>query len=440
MKTKAERSFEACSDVLRIVIRAGAEKLKKKTVKAVIEHITQLLPATNGDFCAGLSQFYLKVLGALLEYEVHVEHLEAEDWIGTVDFCLQGINNYETSGSPEDLLPSHPSASSTLVPSSSTRTSTTRLSVRAASSGTTLTNISRKNSEELLDCLLSLISASNAPILERIEEILQGIMHFLSSHGFLVSSIHQVAFSALNLGLSTMDTDRALLAQSLAPDIIPIIARLWSSKSLSKDEMLNSVKDEMLVTIFLLQLHMERIVSEHVTTEFQEKIEELEMVLRNDYVRRTDRDQLQLEDLDLGTICEDSEDVRTSIQVGGLRLRPHVIRAERKWAILNCLCILDGLLHIQSTATVQTGSHDKLDDSKHPRKRRRILHPVDGLVARISCQDTGERLVALQTLLFLLPTHQLPKEALGDLITQIMPYLGDKREGIGSWAMLALAL
>ena len=86
-------------------------------------------------------------------------------------------------------------------------------------------------------------------------------MHFLESHGSFVSSIHRVAFSAVNHMLSATNTDKTSLSLALGLRLVPIISHLWSSKILPKDEMLNSIKDEMLITILMLRLHLERIVN-----------------------------------------------------------------------------------------------------------------------------------------------------------------------------------
>jgi ataxia telangiectasia mutated family protein len=407
-------------------------------VKAIIEHVTQLLPVSDGEYCAGLSQFYLKVLGALLKHEAHVEHLDETDWTATVDFCLQGINNYDPSESLEDATSSRMSAGGVQT-SSSGRSSASRLSVRTIG-GSSVASISKRNSEELLECLLYLLSASNAPILQRAVEILHGLMHFLKSHGFMVSPVHQVAFSALNSTLSAVNTDRAFLVQSFAPDLVPIISRLWSSRDNPKDEMVISVKDEMLVTILLLRLHLERLATDSSAIGFHTHIDELRMILRDEHGRRTERDQLQLDDLDLGTLGYDVTLVKSSIGLGNVRLRPHAVRGERLWAVLKSLSVLDEICSRNHDTADYNDGDDEEDDSRHPRKRRRLIQQFDEFDHRIRSAQIGERLVALQTLLFVLPNRVLQKDVLDDLLNKIHACLVDKQGGIDSWAMLAFAL
>jgi len=419
-----------------VTIRAGAEKLKPKTVKAVIEHVTQLLPVDDRENFASLSKFYLKVLSSVLEHDAHIEHLEEADWLSTVDYCLQGIEQYSSDSAGETIPSSRTFPSVIAATSFSAQNSSTKLSVRL-SDGNSPNSVTRRNSEELLQCLLYLISASNAPILERADDILHGIMHFLESHGSFVSPIHRVAFSAINHMLSATSTDKTSLSQALALRLVPIISHLWSSKILPKDGMLNSIKDEMLITILLLRLHMERVATHGES--FEHKLEDLEAALRMEYTKH--RDQLQLDDLDMSTLIGESTE-KTSIPIGMLRLRTHASQgAERNWAILAALSILDGLLHVNEKALLShAGDNDgEIDSSKHPRKRRRIARRFDGLLERITSQDLEESVVALQTLLFLLPGSKLPQQDLDEVLERLALYIVDRRHGVGSWAMLCIA-
>lgn len=430
--------LSACSDVLRMTIRAGAEKLKPKTVKAVIEHVTQLLPVADGEKCAGLSKFYFKVLCSVLEHEAHVEHLEESDWLSTVDYCLQGIEQYGSNSIGEAIPSSRNFPSAITTTSFSGHTSSTKLSIRSLSDGNSPSSISKRNSEELLQCLLYLISASNAPILERAEGILEGIMHILESHGTFVSPIHRVAFSAVNHMLSATNTDKTSLSQSLALRLVPIIGNLWSSKILPKDGMLNSIKDEMLITILLLRLHLERIASTHENS-FEQKLEDLETALRIEYTRH--RDQLQLDDLDMSTLS--SKITATgSLPIGMMRLRSHAPQgAERNWAIIAALSVLDGLLHVdeEPLPSHTDGNDGEIDSSRHPRKRRRKARRFDGLLERVTSQDFEESVVALQTLLFLLPGSNLPQQDLDEVLERLALCTVNRRHDIGSWAMLCIA-
>jgi ataxia telangiectasia mutated family protein len=238
--------------------------------------------------------------------------------------------------------------------------------------------------------------------------------------------------------LSATNTDKISLSQSCALRLVPIIGHLWLSKILPKDGMLNSIKDEMLITILLLRLHLERMVSNHENG-LESKLEDLETALRMEYTRH--RDQLQLDDLDMSTLSGDVT-AMGSLPIGMLRLRNHASPgAERNWAILAAFSVLDGLLHVHEEPPPPDadGGDGEIDSSRHPRKRRRITRRFDGLLDRITSQDFAESVVALQTLTFLLPSSKLPQQELDEVLERLAPCIVDRRSEIGSWAMLCIA-
>ena len=168
-------------------------------------------------------------------------------------------------------------------------------------------------------------------------------------------------------------------------------------------------------------------------------LEDLEMALRMEYTKH--RDQLQLDDLDMSTLVDETT-ATTSIPIGMLRLRNHASQgAERKWAILAALSVLDRLLHInEELLRSHAGDDDgENDSSRHPRKRRRIARRFDGLIERITSQDREESVVALQTLLFLLPGSKLPQQELDEVLERLALYIVDRRHSVGSWAMLCIS-
>lgn len=438
-RAKAERTLSNCSEALRITIKAGAEKLKPKTVRAIIEHVTQLLPVATGEYCLAFSQPYLKVLNTLLGHEAHIELLEQDDWLATIDFCLNGIKQYETDSGISPVSCGN-SITVPLSTASSAHTSISRSSAKSAQGETHLSTIKKRNSEELMECLLSLISASNAPVSERTENILNTIVHFLYSQGHVVSHFHQTAFSALNAVLSVTSGDEISLSESLVHKILPTISRLWSSKTAANDEMLNVAKDEMAITILLLRLHMEKLVSDAPTNELEHMLKDVQESLINDYEKRAERDQLQLDDLDI-SFSHNRNGNPDSLHCGYLRLRPQALRAERKWAVVQVLAILDHLLHETTASSISAVAKDNQDaeNARHPRKRRRIAKRFDSLIDDIKICDTVGQLVALQTLLFALPASQVSEPALVDMLMNLAPLVLDRSSDISCWAMLCIA-
>ncbi|KAG8414948.1 Serine/threonine-protein kinase tel1 [Metarhizium acridum] len=80
-----------CASAIRMTAARGAPRLGRKTLLALIDHITQILPDPDGDFVAPLIQDYVKALSEVLSRQPHVEFLARQDakpWEACVDFLL----------------------------------------------------------------------------------------------------------------------------------------------------------------------------------------------------------------------------------------------------------------------------------------------------------------------------------------------------------------
>ncbi|KAH8801582.1 ataxia telangiectasia mutated [Xylogone sp. PMI_703] len=421
-----------CGDVFRATVKAGASKLRWKTVEAVVDHIVQTLPNTDGEYCEPISQHYLKALGSVFEHRSNVEHLRTSKWLEVVDFCLQGIKLYlEKNGTEVDGIPSSAG--------SGAQSSGFGSLVRSSAGRQTLAgSLSRQNVEDLLHCLAFLVSAPNCPLLERVDNISSNIVHFLQSQGSSVSQMHQLAFSILNSVLIVTVADRTSFSQSLARDALPIISRLWQGRAIAKDEMLNSVRDEMLIVLLTTHLHLERSLrDEGPASDLTARLKDLLITLRVDYARRSDRDQLQLTDLDMDDLGLDATNDRPfRLQI--FSIRPHNKAAERNWAILYLIGLLERLVKLEIDDNVNPDVNDD-HEVEQPRKRRRLERQYDALLDPILSEDMAAQLAALQTIPFVLHHCDLPPPTLTKLLSQLNICASDKKENVRSWALLAIA-
>jgi len=266
--------------------------------------------------------------------------------------------------------------------------------------------------------------------------VVDSTVRFLRSQGSHASQVDQRAFSTLNAVLQYTRIDHVSQTQMIARDVIPVISRFWQGKAVAKDEMLNSVRDEMLILLFNVYLHLERgIINDDA--ELLSKVEDLLDILRADYARRSDRDQLQLEDLEMidfgAKPCKD-----TPFRLRAFKLRPHNQKDERNWAHLQVIGMLERLVafgHRQKTIAVDREE----EEEKHPRKRRRVSRPLDHLLDPLRSDDARVRLAALQALPFVLETCHLQCSLLTELLALLHTCAGDKRDHIASWALLAIA-
>ncbi|KAI9052230.1 hypothetical protein LZ554_003587 [Drepanopeziza brunnea f. sp. 'monogermtubi'] len=419
-RSTAEARLDACGDIIRTVVKTGAQKLKNNTVKDVVAHIIKTLLKEEGGYNEPLAQNCLKALTTLFEFQPRVERMEAEFWLHVVDFCLKGLNTYldEQEDSPRSHSgtgTSHPSSS--LVKSSHVR----------AYEG----SLNRQNVEELFQTLHLLLSASNSPLGNRYSEVGETTIRILKMQGSSASQLHQVAFSTLNIVLSHAREEQTVFCQSAAQEILPVICRLWQGKALAKDELLNTVRDEMLILLFSVHLHLERAIGDENNLDLLPILEELLEALKGDYAKRSDRDQLQLDDLDMADFGESQNSLSTPFCMYGFGLKPHNVRAERNWAILRSIGIIERLVAV-GQERVGSAAGDRSDDvDNHPRKRQRV---PDRLLELLRARDETLRLAGLQMISFILQDTQLSASRLSDLLTQLHICAGDKRGNITSWA------
>ncbi|RFU31795.1 hypothetical protein B7463_g4570, partial [Scytalidium lignicola] len=420
-----------CADVIRITVKAGASKLRWKTVEAIVDHIIQTLPNADGEYCEPISQHYLKALSAVFEHRSNVEHLRVGKWLEVVDFCLHGIELYleENGGEVDGISPSVGGGESSGFKS---------LARSSAGHQRLAGSVSRQNAEDLLHCLMCLVAAPNCPLKKRADNVASNIIHFLQSQGSGVSRMHQLAFSIVNYVLIVTIADRTSFTQSLTRDLLPIISRLWQGKAIAKDEMLNSVRDEMLIVLLTTHLHLERSLrDEGFISDLPSKLMDLLSALRADYARRLDRDQLQLTDLDMTDLGSGTKTNRPFI-LDIFSVRPHNKAAERNWAILYIIGLLERLVKL-GTKDHTNSDIDDNNENKQPRKRRRIEGQYDTLLDPLMSEDRAVQLAALQTIPFVLHHCDLTPSTLTELLNRLSICASDKRENIRSWALLAIS-
>jgi len=137
-------------------------------------------------------------------------------------------------------------------------------------------------------CLQSLLSAPNAPILPNVQMISTTLLGFLKSQQTSTRA-HQHVFSSLNHVLNVVTGNDLGMASRICNNIIPIINRLWDTKS-------PRLRDEMIVAFMHCQPHIR--IGIRVSPKdnpLSTAVENLFESLCNEYITRSDREILQLD-------------------------------------------------------------------------------------------------------------------------------------------------
>lgn len=390
-----------------------------KSLHAIIEHITEALPVSEGGFCDHLKDDYPKCLRILLAFPPHVEHLDPNRWQQLVDFCLEGISA------------SDPAAESQLSFRGSTRRSATPDggSVRSTPVRTFDRQLHRSFqqgnkdfADELVLCIQHLVSASCVPILSRAESLLEGLTDFLAaSHA--ISRSHQAAFVALNVLLEKVITDQVDIVHIFVTRIAPIIRRLWSSKS-------SALRDQMLITLLWgLQTFKVDLGQSEEDKDTVAVLEMLHDILRQEYCSRQDRDLLQFDDLDLG-VQDQTEDVFKQ----ALLPRSDASKSEQNWALVNVVGRIVMICQSLSKPVIK----DDDETTAHSKRLKRSSH-LDDLFRLMSSPNANDRIFALQVITFLAGKDLMSHQLVAEDIHLLTGHVNDDNSEVATWSMLAIS-
>lgn len=397
------------AEALRLALYHGAAKLKRKTVRAVLDHIVQTYPGLDDS----LQQLYLKCLVAVLTPQANVESLaaskDAQGWGDCFNFCLGALvdildvneANHSASANADSVSRASPAPSLSLASGPSRRVhSENRIAL-----------------QQLLQCIHLLALPANAPLCRCAGTLGNALLRALRLP-YALGTITFHAFSCLNILFESIQADDVRLAKDLAQDVLPLVRQWWEPRTMAKDDMQNSVRDEMLKIVLNIHLHLEHLASIPTNTVISE-IHELSEALWREYARRDERSQLQLNDITFTTSVLPTGHFQT--QTFGLR--PHHLDGERRWALTLNLALLEQILWKSSAQRVTSEAVDE----DQPRKRRRTSPTSLRLKDKLTSPGTTR--AALQILPFL--------SDFGVDLAELRPDVAAQVAGESSWAMVA---
>ena len=432
-KLPSEKRLENCGSTLRLVIEVGVHRLRNKTVKALLDHIMQALPTSDG-YCGPILVNYLKALRTLLEYPPHVEHLreykkdsahEFQEWSEIVKFCAEGVAFFANEGDDDAATTQLSTSRSLLRTPTTSAESSTKSTLGESSSRKPRSGNSSVPLGEFIACLRYLTRATNAPIFKTARRILDVLFQFL--HGAKsVSRSHHDALSAINSVLLRIAPQSIELTQYAVRQIVPRIKDMWLSKSAT-------FRDEMLITLVITKEHVLHMLysPNAATSEFQTDIEALLEVFTLDYCRRLERDLLSLDDLRLEWRSEQSARVTPHNHVA-FRLQNGNIKGEANWTLVELMALYASALDTERTKSV---------GEKEPRstKRTRKANYFDEFLNQATYSTGSARLGAIQLLAFMAQFKAFDAASLDKMLDRLGVLISHDKGEISSWAMLAIA-
>lgn len=410
-----------CAEALRLAVSHGAAKLKRKTIQALIDHIVQTLPGPGDDFVEPLLKDYVKSLIGLLTYQSNGEHIStlgAAGWLTCVDFCTSAVGRYLENAERDSGSRGSPAPGTASMGFSTARSTAPSQRVPG--------QIHRSTVQDLLHCIYLLVLPPNAPLEKRSRDLSRTLIQVLQIRQVGFSQVTQLAFASINILLAGVQADDISLSRNLSRDLVPLISYWWQARTASQDEMLNSLRDEMLKTMFLIHLQLECLVSSGENDDTYKDIEDLADALWLEYSRRDARSQLQLDDLTFISHRLPSD----YFTLAFLGLRPHNRDGERRWALVQNLALLERILWMNRK---QQQSPDE-----QPRKKRKTQGGTSRLQDKMR-HSPAVRRTSMQLVPFLLDLHTFTTAEMEELLLELTPFIGDKDTMTSPWAMLACA-
>ncbi|KAF5017968.1 hypothetical protein F66182_10077 [Fusarium sp. NRRL 66182] len=433
--TTASR-LSKCADAVRMTVGRGNTKIGRKTLLAIVDHITQVLPGpNNNDFVPPLLQDYIKALTEVLSRPAHVEILARKDgqaW----DICVGFFLDVAIFLLPDEVdvptlalarpspIRSSPAPGSGYGRSGGRSTPSTQSQRRATPGEGGLL-------KDVLEGLYYLVIGGNAPLLRKFKEIGQVVLRVLSLRQLSLGSLQTLAFAIVNAIFSATHADDLLQANSTVQSLLPLMSYWWRSEKVSQDEVIRALRIEISRSIILTHLHIEHLVVNSSDEYLRLDLEDLVENMWSEYSRRGEAFRLQMSDITFALSSLPTHGLQLNI----FGLRPHNVYGEGHWAIVQNLAFLERIMVLPHTKNRE----DLVEHDEQPRKRRRTQKEMSRIRLKLKAVEVAVRRTALQLIPFLLAGNSLGRDELLDLLPDLISLAADKNPVTASWAMIASA-
>jgi serine-protein kinase ATM len=407
--------LSACASVLRITIESSLRNLRMKSVYAIVDHIIQTVPEQGHGLWECLGTDYMKCLRILLQHPAHVEHLGENECLDILKFCLQHLDLTESDGSQLSIRTSHHSTAESMDGGGSHSAPMKTTPNHAGKLGQSDDN--KTTIEDAVACLQLLTASTNSPIQPVAEKLLNGLSNYLLLSPQFGRS-HQAAFKTINFIVARALCNQSNVVRNCLLEIIPTIRRLWATKFLG-------LKDEILVTLTLCMDLLVNISQLSPTESTVESIEGLMDVLLSEYMKRPEKETLQLEDV----VFWQGACVEGGQPAYGPRLGNS--KSEHNWTVIWVIARLLSILDDTKASSSNWSSVDKLRN-----KKPRLSSRIDDIIRTSFSSSGSRRACALQLIPFLV--GRMDTEVKVSLLERLTANILDDSGLLASWTLLAI--
>jgi ataxia telangiectasia mutated family protein len=403
--SKSSTRLSRSASAIRAVVQIAVSRLRIRTVKNVLDHIIHSIPTDQG-LCEPLVVDYCKTLRCVLEYQPHVEHLR-ESWNDVMSFCVSTLSTLQETISDD---------------SQSSNWSSGR-------SGSRINRASRPSYagpdiDELVACIRQLCRAPNTPLqvhaLDAAAVLLKHLKLSTSSGPGLPD-----ALGAINLILARIVDTHVNWTQEIILEMLPKLSRLWLLKS-------NALKDQILIFLTTTFLHIRSSFQSDPNSHIRVDLERLFETMQDEYASRLARDQLRLDDLQLGH--SNAQGALCLPDAGVFKLRDGSYEAESQWMTVYSMAWIGSIMDEIRSDTRQT---DQAENGS--RKKRRVMTNLEAILQLSTASNTNVQITSLQVLAFMAALNPLSKSDQTKLAESLISLVSHANHVVASWSMLALA-
>ena len=421
VKSASVTRLSACAYTLRTAVEVGVQSINLKTVRLLIDHITDAYLDSTGKSCEPLALDYAKSLRSLLTYAPHAERLRTAEWTDLYMFCLARV---------KDCLSDNIEDASAGASSGGSRRSGKEMSLRTSrstngdSQGNRISGTSHSQMmTEFFGCLRYLSSAPSVPVINVAPETLRTVLQYFEAKT-TAASPDVDALIVANQILERARTEMTNILIELLPRFLGVVKVLWHQKS-------TMIKNEALITLTVMEPFVGAAFKRVGIETLKARVDSVIEVLINDYSTREEKDQLVLKDLYL-------DYPQPTLGLGNqiFCLRDNNLSAEAQWSILT---LISSFSSASDNTSFEASPSDDESTRLHPRKRLRQAAWIDEMLRMAKDPSKNTRICGLQ-LLALRLHGSLVEEAMTLQICDVFTVCYSTSNGsVASWTLLALA-
>ncbi|KAH5541187.1 serine/threonine-protein kinase Tel1 [Parastagonospora nodorum] len=432
-KTKTAKSavlLPLSASALRHVIATGVRTIKSSTVEIIIDTIIEVFPDTDGSLLKPLLEDLPKTLRSLFEYQPHVERLSKDCWDAAVDFCIDSLSSFFAPAEPE--VEPHNSWSTSVssrarTPFESTDVTSSRASPRAPVARTKSANDDKSHiAEDFVQCLSSLVKAANAPLLDKADAVIAGLLQYLRRRSGR-SSGAVAALAAINSILTRIALQSLELTKQTVRELLPLMKPMWSEVAL---------RDEIIITLVHTEAHISSLLDNPDDESVRFDLEALIETMYGEYRKRQDTTAHQYLEEDhlcfrhLGYANKDTHPLNTC----AFSMETEQVRFEGLWGTVSTIARASHMLDQQRCTSSQEYSN-----MENAAKRVRVTQLFQEYLRHVLEPRSNAKRAALQVVAFMVQEGPVDKEDLQSMLEKLTSCIADENPAHAVWAMIGLA-